>query len=448
MKPGRHHPRGGRAGARRLPRPAAGGARRDAGVGAARGRPCAEPAPAPSACCPTSRPASTAATLDRICRRWSHVPEGFTVHPKLAQAVRDARRRCSRAARSTGRSAEALAFGSLLLEGTDVRLAGQDTRRGTFSPAPRGAGRLRDRAPSTCRWPTSSRDAGRVLDLRLAALGVRRPRLRVRLLGRRTRTRWSPGRRSSATSSTAPRSSSTSSSWPPRTSGARRRASCCCCPHGYEGQGPEHSSARIERFLTLCAEDNIQVVQRRPRRPSTSTCCAARHERDVRKPLVVFTPKSLLRARSRTVADRPISTTARSRRCSTTPPCTTPRDRPRIVLASGKVAYDAHRHARLDCQPPVAVAAGRAAVPVARDEPASAHAGALQRRREVVWLQEEPENMGPWPFVGGRVQRLLGADSTFRVRQPPGVRQPGHRQLSPCTGRSSVTFWSDAFAGL
>ena len=75
-------------------------------------------------------------------------------------------------------------------------------------------------------------------------------------------------------------------------------------PHGYEGQGPEHSSARIERFLTLRAEDNIQVVQRHHRRRSTSTCCAARCARDVRKPLMVFTPKSLLRAKAGPVAGR------------------------------------------------------------------------------------------------------------------------------------------------
>ena len=155
--------------------------------------------------------------------------------------------------------AEALAFGSLLLEGTDIRFAGQDSRRGTFSQRHTVLVDYDDRHRVRPAGPPRPRP-GQVLDLRLAALASTPPWASSTATRSSHKDALVPGRRSSATSSTAPRSSSTSTSSPPRTSGARRRASCCCCPHGYEGQGPEHSSARIERFLTLCAEDNIQVA--------------------------------------------------------------------------------------------------------------------------------------------------------------------------------------------
>jgi 2-oxoglutarate dehydrogenase E1 component len=169
--------------------------------------------------------------------------------------------------------AELLAFGTLLKEGTPVRLAGQDSRRGTF--VQRHAV-LIDKVTAE-EWTPAAlprQGPGTFLDLRLAAVRVRRDGLRVRLL-RRAADALVSGRRSSATSSTAPRRSSTSSSPPRSRSGASARRSCCCCPHGYEGQGPDHSSARIERFLQMCAEDNMTVAY--PSTPASYfTCCVVR----------------------------------------------------------------------------------------------------------------------------------------------------------------------------
>jgi 2-oxoglutarate dehydrogenase E1 component len=202
-------------------------------------------------------------------------------------------------------------------------------------------------------------------------------------------------------------------------------------PHGYEGQGPEHSSARIERFLTLCAEDNVQVV-------NCTTAAQYFHVlrrqvvRDVRKPLIVFTPKSLLRARQ---ARSPVEAlTAGSFEEVLDDPHYLggggdPASVERVVLASGKVAYDAMAK-RDEASVPAAVVRLEQLYPW----PESSVAGVLARygrASEVVWLQEEPENMGAWSFVKGRLPRLLGDDYSLRSATRP-------ESGSPAGGSASV----------
>jgi 2-oxoglutarate dehydrogenase E1 component len=199
-------------------------------------------------------------------------------------------------------------------------------------------------------------------------------------------------------------------------------------PHGYEGQGPEHSSARIERFLTLSARDNMRLAQ-----PTTAAQYFHLLRSQVhgvgRKPLVVFTPKSLLRARqSRSALD---DLAAGSFAAVADDPATTgrapgpaaagavdPDAVTRIVLCSGKVAFDAM--ARRD-----ALRGGEAGLPVPGVDPAAVAVVRVEQlfpwpeedltvvidryraAHEVVWVQEEPENMGAWSFAHGRLHRLL-----------------------------------------
>ena len=180
------------------------------------------------------------------------------MNPKLERQLRARRTTVRATTRSTGRSPRRCAFGSLVLEGTPVRLAGQDTRRGTFSQR---HGVLVDQRTEAEYVPLAhladDQAPFMLYDTVLseyAALGFEYG------YSVADATRSCAGRRSSATSPTARRSSSTSSSSPPNDKWGQRSGLALLLPHGFEGQGPEHSSARIERYLTLCAEGNLRVV--------------------------------------------------------------------------------------------------------------------------------------------------------------------------------------------
>jgi 2-oxoglutarate decarboxylase len=199
-------------------------------------------------------------------------------------------------------------------------------------------------------------------------------------------------------------------------------------PHGYEGQGPEHSSARIERFLVLSAEHNVQVV-------NCTTAAQYFHvlrrqlAREVRKPLVVFTPKSLLRARQARSPVAGFGPGSAFREVLDDPGVADPAAVRRVVLASGKVAYDAMARRDQDGLP-VAVVRVEQLYPWPEEQVLGAIAR-HERATEVVWLQEEPDNMGAWSFVQRRLHRALGDDYALRhVARPESG--------SPATGSAAM----------
>ena len=216
----------------------------------------------------------------------------------------------------------------------------------------------------------------------------------------------------------------------------RHRHRACCksssdlfCEIGrLRGSGPEHSSARIERFLTLCAEDNIQVV-------NATTSAQYFHllrrqvRRDIRKPLVVFAPKSPLRMKE-VMSPVEQMTDGSFLEVLDDPGVTDPASIQRIVFCSGKVCWDAfnerakRKRSRGHHPPRAAVPLpGRAAVADPRVVP--------QREKDLVWLQEEPENMGPWTFVEARTWRVeeRGDDLRHVARVESG---------SPATGSKAI----------
>ncbi len=188
-------------------------------------------------------------------------------------------------------------------------------------------------------------------------------------------------------------------------------------PHGYEGQGPEHSSARIERLLALCARGNMRVTE-----PTTAAqyfhLLRSQVRGPERRPLIVLTPKSLLRSR---LSRSPVTafTTGSFAEVVDDPAFgqedANPAGVRRVVLCTGKVAYDAlgRRDELGDAGREVAVVRLEQLYPW----PTSAISGILDRypaAHEVVWLQEEPENMGAWNFVHGRLHRVLRETHALR----------------------------------
>jgi len=368
------------------------------------------------------------ATLRALTAAYLHVPEGFTVHPKLARqfAQRDELFQTGQADWALG---ESLAIGSLLLEGIDVRLTGQDTRRGTFSHRHTV---LVDYATGAEYIPLAHLD---------------------RLIGAGPDGHRSPGRftvRDSLLSEYAAvgfeygysvEAPDALVAWEAQfgdfVNGAeiiidnfivaaedkwgQHAGLIMLLPHGYEGQGPEHSSARLERFLSLSARGNLRVTV-----PSTAAqyfhLLRAQAHRTPVTPLVVITPKSMLRAPASRSSFADLASGSFAEVLDD-PGVADPAVVRRVVLCSGKVAHEAlaRRDQRLAGKAPeprnpdrVACLPGDAVAVVRVEQlypwPADALDRVLARypaATEVVWLQEEPENMGAWSFVHARLHRLL-----------------------------------------
>ncbi len=381
-------------------------------------------------------------TIDALVTDVTKVPDGFVMHPKLARQF-DQRARVVAEGEVDWALAESLAFGSLLLEGTDVRLAGQDTRRGTFSQR---HAVLVDYTTGVEWIPLAHLEGKRVgrfavLDSLLseyAALGfeygysVESPDALVA---------WEAQFGDFANGAQIIMDNfvvAAEDKWG-QTSGI-----VLLLPHGYEGQGPEHSSARIERFLTLCAEDNMRVAQ-----PTTAAQYFHLLRSQVRvrpRPLIIFTPKSLLRAR---VSRSPLDAleTGGFEEVLDDPEVGSASegiDRAavrRIVLCSGKIAYDAMARrtepgagveqpgAGIDPKT-VAVVRLEQLYPWPEEQLRTVLAG-YPSATEVVWVQDEPENMGPWSFVHSRLHRLLR--DQFTLRHVSRRESP-----SPATGSPAV----------
>jgi len=352
------------------------------------------------------------ARLAEIAAAFTRLPEGFTPNPKAVRLLEERAARVSAGGPIDWATAEALALGSLVLEGIPVRMAGQDTRRGTFSQR---HAVLHDVATGAEYVPLDHirPDQARflILDTMLSENAVLGFELGYSFANPHVLVVWEAQFGDFANGAQVVIDqflSSAESKWQ-RCSGL-----VLLLPHGYEGQGPEHSSARLERFLQLCAEDNMQVVNLTTPAQFFHALRRQVHRR-FRKPLVVMSPKSLLRhrlavssvrdlaeGRFEPVLDDPARDGAPEAGVRVVPERVT-----RLLLTSGKVYYTllaARRERQADT---VALVRLEQLYPFPHDAVA-ARLAAYPNAREIAWVQEEPWNMGAWHFVYHRLRRLLG----------------------------------------
>ncbi|MHA7142213.1 multifunctional oxoglutarate decarboxylase/oxoglutarate dehydrogenase thiamine pyrophosphate-binding subunit/dihydrolipoyllysine-residue succinyltransferase subunit [Arthrobacter sp. Sr33] len=341
-------------------------------------------------------PASTAITpetLAHIGKVHTAVPENFTVHPKL-KALLDKREQMSREGGIDWGFGELAAFGSLLMEGVPVRLAGQDSRRGTF--VQRHAV-FHDRATGEEWLPLDDLSDAQakfwIYDSLLseyAAMGfeygysVERPDALV--LWEAQFGDFVNGAQTIIDEFI----SSAEQKW------GQRSSLVLMLPHGYEGQGPDHSSARIERFLQMCAEDNMVVAN-----PTSAASHFHLLRRQAytrpRKPLIIFTPKQLLRLKA---AASSVEDFTNGTFLPVIPDKQEPnaKDVDHVILVSGRLYYDllASRQKTEDQKTAIIRVEQLAPLPV---EDIKAAVGKYPNA-DLVWAQDEPANQGPWPFIG------------------------------------------------
>ena len=370
--------------------------------------------------------AISAEVVKQVVETQTHLPEGFTVHPRLAPQLQ---RRAKMIGDATidWAMGELLAFGSLLLDGTPIRLAGQDSRRGTFGQR---HAVLVDRATAAEHTPLRTLpDAATfyVYDSLLsefAAMGfeygyaVARPEALV--LWEAQFGDFADGAQSIVDEFL----SSGEAKW------GQRSGLTLLLPHGYEGQGPDHSSARIERYLQLCAEDNMTVAV--PSSPAQYFHLLRRQALvSHKRPLVVVTPKSMLRLKA-AASGVDEFTSGTWQPVIPDPTVTAPR---RVLLCGGKVYYDlvAARAKREDAAD-VAIVRVEQLYPTPVDEVSEVLASygvGSGGTTDVVWVQEEPANQGAFSHM---LQNLPdGLPEGVRLR-----RVSRRASASPAAGVAAV----------
>jgi len=374
-------------------------------------------------------PVTTAVTEEecRLCaEEITRVPAGFTLHPQVLRIVQDRKRMAAGEQPIDWGFAEMMAYASLVKAGFKVRLTGQDSRRGTFFHR---HAVLYDQVTNECHVLLENlsdrRGAFTVTDSLLSEEAVLAFEYGYSTTDPECLVIWEAQFGDFVNGAQVVIDqfiSSGEAKW------GRLCGLTLFLPHGQEGQGPEHSSARLERFLQLCAELNMQVCV--PSTPAQMFHMLRRQMlRDLRKPLVVMTPKSLLRHR---LASSPIAELRQGRfqPVIQDPEPLEPAAVTRVVACSGKVYYDLAEARRTHKLGNVALVRIEQLYPF----PLREYGGALARypsARKVVWCQEEPQNQGAWYQIRHRLQEPLaaGQELFYAGRAAAAAPAPGVFQV-------------------
>ncbi|HYN46812.1 MAG TPA: 2-oxoglutarate dehydrogenase E1 component [Allosphingosinicella sp.] len=364
-------------------------------------------------------------TVREIGKILTTIPADVAVHKTLVRIIDARRAMFETGAGFDWATAEALAFGTLVRENHPVRLSGQDSARGTFSQR---HSVWVDQRTGAKYIPLTKVGPARfeVRDSPLSEFGVLGFEYGWSLADPQTLVLWEAqfgdfvnGAQVIIDQFIA----AGEAKW------LRASGLVLLLPHGYEGQGPEHSSARPERFLQLCADDNMQVVNCTT--PANYFHVLRRQmHRDFRKPLVILTPKSLLRHKQAVSSLADFTGESHFMRILSDPSPPRDSDVKRLVLCTGKLAYELFE---------MRDKAGDKNISIVRIEqlypfPGEAFLARLERMKnlqEVVWAQEEPKNQGYWAHVEPRIERRL-AEAGLKPKRPIYAgREPA---ASPATG--------------
>jgi 2-oxoglutarate dehydrogenase E1 component len=351
-------------------------------------------------------------TLQQIVAGLTSVPNDFNMLPKVKRMLIDRRRTVFEAGGPYDWGfAEALAFGSLLLENKPVRLSGQDSRRGTFGQRHAviyDAKTGKPYVPLLHLGPSQARICIYNSLLSEAAVlgfdyGYSLDYPDMLCLWEAQFGDFANGAQTIIDQFIV----SAESKW------QRPSGIVLLLPHGYEGQGPEHSSARLERFLQACAEDNIQVC-------NLTTAAQYFHvlrrqmKRDFIKPLIIMTPKSLLRSEQASSRAEDF-TSGGFAEILGAPEVAAPEKIERIILCSGKVYYDLLDHRATEEISNAAIVRMEQLYPLAEEKLRAALAP-FRAAQKFVWCQEESQNMGAWSYIEPRLRALLGREILYAGR--------------------------------
>jgi 2-oxoglutarate dehydrogenase E1 component len=358
-------------------------------------------------------------TLKEVGRALTAVPEGFNLNRKIARQLEAKKKAFDAGEGIDWATGEALAFGTLCAEGTVVRMTGQDCGRGTFSQR---HAVLVDQETEERYVPINQVRDGQapfeIIDSPLSEAAVLGFEYGYSLADPHALVLWEAQFGDFVNGAQVIIDqfiSSGEAKW------LRMSGLVLLLPHGHEGQGPEHSSARLERFLQLCGEDNLQVC-------NLTTAANYFHvlrrqvRRDFRKPLVITTPKSLLRHPEVASSLAEMGPGTFFRRIIDEIDPLVPDDKvKRVVLCAGKVYYDLRQARRARKIRDVAIVRVEQLHPF----PAKALAESIGKYKyaDVIWCQEEPQNMGAWTFLDRRIEHVL-VELNGKAKRPRYVGRP------------------------